>query len=41
MTQARRFRELLQRDGMVTAPGAYDESIRICGVSGWRDNLAR
>ena len=24
MTQARRFRELLHRDGMVTAPGAYD-----------------
>jgi 2-methylisocitrate lyase-like PEP mutase family enzyme len=24
MTQARRFRELLDRDGMVTAPGAYD-----------------
>ena len=24
MTQARRFREVLHRDGMVTAPGAYD-----------------
>jgi 2-methylisocitrate lyase-like PEP mutase family enzyme len=24
MTQARRFRELLRRDGMVVAPGAYD-----------------
>lgn len=24
MTQARRFRELLHRDGMAVAPGAYD-----------------
>ena len=24
MTQAARFRELLRRDGMVVAPGAYD-----------------
>jgi hypothetical protein len=24
MTQASRFRELLHRDGMVVAPGAYD-----------------
>src|ERR1700751_5308045 len=24
MTQAGRFRELLQRDGMIVAPGAYD-----------------
>ena len=24
MTQASRFRELLHRDGMVIAPGAYD-----------------
>src|SRR5947207_16009136 len=24
MTQAARFRELMQRDGMVVAPGAYD-----------------
>jgi hypothetical protein len=24
MTQAARFREMLRRDGMVVAPGAYD-----------------
>jgi 2-methylisocitrate lyase-like PEP mutase family enzyme len=36
MTQAGRFRELLQRDGMVVAPGAYDGiTARLIGQAGF------